>query len=609
MKKVAQRNILLILLLSTLSISGFKFIRPWTMDQEKAASNLIREFQDAFQYFASVNHEGKGTVYMFKLQNFFKSQRSRHFYDLFEEYNPNSTDLEDYLFTIKNQYKCNLTVEFEPLDLPKQEIFNGKKYARYILKKRIDFHNKSKEVTNIIMVEMDSEQPKIDVIGLPEHFPDGGCASITKNADRYFNDNNYTKARELYQARVLCEEDKYAHDQIIICNNLINQQSQVKQLSTRAEKLLNNKQYEDAQHVLENLMIVDPENIYAREKMSLVHEKLSADKNFQLLLNQAEKLKTEGQLAKALATYQKAQIINDDESMHSKIEELKSRIAQSNPALLKAKADKLFSSGKFNEAKVIYQEAYIQNPTKDLQKMINHCDNEINFDIYSKQAQQLYQEEKFRKAKEMVQLANQYKPDNKSNNSLLTSIDNEINFNKYLELGDYFMTEAKLYEQARQHYAMALQFHPDDQKTEQKMHLASKLYKEQLNTPESVRSRVNTAVRLYNRKKFDQSFKILYQVEESGMLAPGHYYMLGETAVTNRKNIHKKMGWNKKQGIAIGAYYLAKAIDNQESRFSILALKRYCDLRAKTIQTLQLNSFNCEELYENSEILFDIDKQ
>ncbi|MFW6223187.1 MAG: tetratricopeptide repeat protein, partial [Bacteroidota bacterium] len=592
MGKYAKIHLFLVLTFSILSISGFKFIRPWTLDEENAASNLIREYQDAFQYFASVNHEGKGAIYMFKIQDFFNSQRSRHFYDLFDDYNPNSTDLEDYLFTIKNQYKCNLTVEFEPLGMPKQEIINGKNYARYILRKKISYQTKSKEVTNIIMVEMGSGQPKIDVIGLPEHFPDGGCISITKTADEYFNNQNFSKAKELYQARLLCAEDPYAREQLIACNNLINQQSQINDLKIKSEGLLSTKQYDEAQIVLENLIAIDPDNSFAKEKMLLVRENLSIEKNYQLFLTRAETLINQGQIAKALNAYKQAQSIKDEKSLGIKIKELQERMQQKNPEVLTAKADQLFSDGEYIEARSLYQEVFMQNPTKAIENKLSQCDNQIRFKLYTSQAQQYFQDYNYQKAREMVQMANQYLPNNTTNQNFLVAINQEIQFNKYLDLADYFMEEAKLFEQARQHYAKALEIHPGDIATQDKMKLAETLYKQQLNSPASVKSRVSRAVKLFNRKKYDQCFEILHQVVESDMLAPGHYYMLGEIAVTNRKNIHKKMGWNKKQGISIGAYYLSKAIGDRSSIYSIKALKRYCDLRYNTIQTLQLKSFD-----------------
>jgi tetratricopeptide (TPR) repeat protein len=590
------KYIILILATSLVTVSGFRHARPWTLEEERAANNFIREFQDTFQYFASVNDEGKGTVFMFKLQRFFEDQRSRHFYDLFEEKNPNSNDVEDYLFTIKNQFHCNMNVEFEPLGLPTHETFKNKQYARYILKKKISYEGLTKEVTNVVMIEMTESQPKIDVIGMPEHFPDGGCQSITKVADQYFIDQNYQKARELYQARVLCSEDKYASQRIRECNNIISSESAIQQLISETDELINAEKYQEALLKVEAIEELDSDNIYASRTSRIINDKISDIKSDEFHFSRGETFEANEQWQKALEAYQQAfRVKQSSELVAKKINDLKLIMQNAVPADLEKKADKLFADKEYEKARSLYLQALDLNKKPALREKVEECDNFIKYQSNLDQARALIDEEKYVEAKKKIELAREYKPNSMEVEILMSIVDSEILFNKQVDLGDYYYNDVQLYNKAILHYNKALEIKPGNKGIALKLKQSENML--QISAG-SVEKRANEAVKLFNRKKYAESFKILHPLSDSDMLAPGHYYMLGEIAVANRDNIHKKMGWDKDQGLSIGAYYLSMALGNLDTQISINALKRYCDLRTKTIEALSLEKLNCGKVDE-----------
>ena len=347
---------------------------------------------------------------------------------------------------------------------------------------------------------------------------------------------------------------------------------------------------------VEAIRALDSENTYALQKSRIINDKLSDIKSYEFHFSRGEEFEANQQWQKALEAYQQAFKVNQSsELVAQKINELKLIMQTAVPADLEKKADKLFADKEYEKAKSLYIQALNMNKKSALREKVEKCDNFIKYQSNLDQARALIDEEKYVEAKKKIELAREYKTNSMEVEILMSIVDSEILFNKQVELGDYYYNDVQLYHKAIFHYNNALEIKPGNKGLALKLKQSENMLEKSAG---SVEKRVNEAVKLFNRKKFAESFKILHPLSDSDMLAPGHFYMLGEIAVANRDNIHKKMGWNKDQGLSIGAYYLSKAIGNMDTQISINALKRYCDLRTKTIEALSLEKLNCGKVDE-----------
>jgi tetratricopeptide (TPR) repeat protein len=515
-----------ILILATASLSGLCLKRPWTYEQEAAANNLIREYQDVFQVFSSIHDEKKGARYMFEILDQFSSQRDPHYYDLFEEYDPGLDDVEDYLFTIKNEYNCNLVISFEPLGPPETVYYNDKKYARYILKKNIRQGSREKTVTNVVYVDIDRSQPKIRVIGLPEHFPEGGCQSITAHADQFFNAGNYLKAKEFYLARLQCSEDEYAQQQVVVCN-----------------------------------------------------EELSST-----------------------VTSQPVAIIPEEPQKKAEKPAPSISTASSNLEDKLVEADALFEDKKYQEALTAYQVLKERGlDDSRITERVAACKQEIHLAQIKTQADDYYTRKEYASAKKLYQEILEYRQLDRYAQERLEATSNMIRYEQHKAQGDHYFFEDKFYFAAREQYESALKYKPDDdyartQIVEVETALAS--------AESSVPNKVKSAITLWQKGKLAESFVPLFEVEDSKLLKPGHYYMLGEAAIMEPGKVARLLNknsqgeWDREQVINLGVLYLSEVATNENSQYQELALKRYCDLRKATIQALQIEELDCEIIYK-----------
>jgi hypothetical protein len=383
-------SVWLIVFLATASLSGLRFKRAWSSAQEAAANNLIREYQDVFQVFSSIHDEKKGARYMFEILDQFSSQRDPHYYDLFEEHDPGLDDVEDYLFTIKNEYNCNLVISFEPLGLPETVYYNQKKYARYILKKHIKQGSREKTVTNVVYVDMDRSQPKIRVIGLPEHFPEGGCQSISTHADRFFQAGNYLKAKEFYLARLQCSEDEYAQRQVVVCNEKLSGQASQPVVVTPEKK--------------------ERKGNTAEMPASSGEPAATTTSDLSQYLAKAEALFREEKYPEALYAYQSlAQSGMDDPHISERISACEQEI---HLLQIRTRADDYFLKSEYASAKKLYQTILEYRPAdRQAQERLEASGNMIRYEQHKAQGDHYFFKDQFyAAAREQYESALKFKP-------------------------------------------------------------------------------------------------------------------------------------------------------------------------------------------------------
>lgn len=378
-------SVWILLFFALASLSGLRFKRSWSYAQEAAANNLIREYQDVFQVFSSIHDKKKGAGYMFDIMDQFTSQFDPHYYDLFDDYHTGGDDIADYLLTIKDAYNCNLTISFEPLGLPETVYYNEKKYAQYILKKHIRHGKRAKTVTNVVYVDIERSQPKIIQIGLPEHFPEEGCQSITTHADRFFNAANYLKAKEFYLARLQCSEDEYAQQQVIVCNEKLSStvSSQPVAMIPEAQKKQTEKPAPSATTASINL----------KDKLAEA-DALFEDKKYQKALTAYQVLKERGL---------------DDPLITERVAACEQEI---HLAQIKTQADDYYLRNEYASAKKLYQTMLEYRPDdKPAQERLEACSNMILYEQHKAQGDHYFFEDQFYKvAREQYEAALQYKP-------------------------------------------------------------------------------------------------------------------------------------------------------------------------------------------------------
>ncbi len=206
---------------------------------------------------------------------------------------------------------------------------------------------------------------------------------LVKSADNFFFANDYKKALEKYlEAKNIRPTDGYVLDKIDAINKALADEAaekakreKYKQLVAEADALFTSQQWSDAKAKYESSLDLYPSEQHPRDQIVLCDSKMKSDYSneinaaYQKLINKAQEYFDKGNYEKSLSLFERAKGMNENDPIPPRrIAEIKQilkdkKLEDEYQALIQ-KADNLFETQKWKEARPIYQKAYqLKNDT------------------------------------------------------------------------------------------------------------------------------------------------------------------------------------------------------------------------------------------------------
>jgi len=269
-----------------------------------------------------------------------------------------------------------------------------------------------------------------------------------KEADDAFNASNWEEAKTLYKAAIdIKGDEQYPKDQLDEIDRKMKEESeneiekQYQKILSVAQSKMDAEDYDKALELYNRAKDMKPSDPLPQQKIDEINaikeakekelaDKEAFEKKYRELIQAADRSFDNGDYSEALADYKEALTMKPTESHpKSRIEEIDALLAKLGADAEKeekykaalAKADKLFDSKDYLEAKAAYEEALDIKPAEQYPKdQINLCNdnlkNESDSEIekqYQKiltVAQKKFDEENYEKALELYNRAKDMKP-------------------------------------------------------------------------------------------------------------------------------------------------------------------------------------------------------
>jgi tetratricopeptide (TPR) repeat protein len=346
--------------------------------------------------------------------------------------------------------------------------------------------------------------------------------TIVRKADRQFTEKKYPDAKDTYvQALDIRPKDEYVKGRIDEIDKILSSQKNNDKLYNdyiaQADKQFASKSYPISKEFYKRALTVKPDATYPVSQIALI-DKIMADKNkqdqdkqsqsakFQQLLSMGDAALDDDPCGKALKAYRDALAMspNDPDILQKisvadkKCKEQQAKLAQDKDKQARydaaiAKADQLYKSATYPDARTAYQDALAIIPTAEYpQKQIDLIDDILkkqNKDLDAKfkalvdQGDKAYDSEKYNDAKGFYQKALELKPNDNYCLSQIKLIDKLLAdlqkkdaqskairdaYNKAIADADKLFA-AKDYSNARPSYEKASQIIPSEEYPKQKI--------------------------------------------------------------------------------------------------------------------------------------------
>lgn len=207
-------------------------------------------------------------------------------------------------------------------------------------------------------------------------------ASLVKGADKLFFSDNYAEARDQYRKALdMFPKEQYPQDQITMINEILGLRDKYVKSVTRADKLLADRQYDEALKEFREAAKIDSKDVYLQGRIYEI-ETLVAEQNrmaqvqrsYDSVLVIADAHFDAGEYDLAMKTYQAAAVIIPSQGYPAeKMAEIKTRIAamEAQAAIDKqfneevSKADQFLASNELEKALQTYESALKIKPGEE----------------------------------------------------------------------------------------------------------------------------------------------------------------------------------------------------------------------------------------------------
>ncbi|MBW6460258.1 MAG: hypothetical protein K0B08_06750 [Bacteroidales bacterium] len=235
-------------------------------------------------------------------------------------------------------------------------------------------------------------------------------SSLIKGADQLFFTDNYAEAKEQYlKASAMFPKERYPQDQITMINEILGIRDRYTRSVTRAEKLLQDKKYDEALAEFRNASELDSKEIYPQGKIYELETLIAEEQQKQLLRREYDSVLAiadvhfnSGSYDLAMATYEAALAVIPSESYPNlKLQEIKKiyeelaakEALEQQYAEAISEGDRLFGENNYQAALSSYQSALRLKPGESYPQDKISSLNEILGEIASQEAlERQYQE-------------------------------------------------------------------------------------------------------------------------------------------------------------------------------------------------------------------------
>jgi tetratricopeptide (TPR) repeat protein len=393
--------------------------------------------------------------------------------------------------------------------------------------------------------------------------------SIVRKADQLFNEKKYLEAKDVYETALNQRpDDKYVQDQIAEIKRILSQQKSndktYNDYIANGDKEFNGKNYPLARIWYSNALELKPGSEYPQKQIAEIDRILAekekqakqhqaAQEKYKQMMDQGDDASKAGNYTQAKQAYQQAldalpgdpdatrkiaEMDNLLQQQHTKNAEQKNRMDNYNASI--AKADALFKTNKYNEAKSEYQNAlnimpdedYPKQKIKEIDKILknNEKQRDQQFADYIKAADKAFDSKDYINAKTNYQNALNLKAGDAYATSQINIIDKifadqqkkeaeqrkkeadlkatEDAYNNAIAKGDGYFN-SKQYDEASNAYKQALSIKPSEKYPQDKLAEIAKI-KKQIENENNYKNTITEADGFFNKKQYEQA-KTIYQ--------------------------------------------------------------------------------------------------
>lgn len=321
--------------------------------------------------------------------------------------------------------------------------------------------------------------------------------SLMSMGDKEFNQAEYIKAKSYYQEALrLKKDDPTAKSKLNKTLQKIREQSEKEEIFYEyldiADNHYDNGDYEKALASYNKAIKLFPKDSYTLEQIKIVTKKINEDKEkiaaFNEYVNNGDSFMTQQKYTEATLQYKSAlELYPNNNNIKEKYQEAKNKKdnydrQSSNFEQLKKEAQDFTLRRKYNEAINKYQEALAIFPNDtEVKSLINTLtskkDVSERYESKIAEADNLYLEKSYEKAKSAYNEALIIIPDDSYSIDMIARIDETLNSDEYMSLKNFLelIEEAKSlennsnYNEALVKYKSALKLNPGDEFTTQKI--------------------------------------------------------------------------------------------------------------------------------------------
>lgn len=361
--------------------------------------------------------------------------------------------------------------------------------------------------------------------------------AITKG-EEFLKAKDYPKAKAEYQRALSIDpEAKYPKDKLAQIRKVYidpEDELRYKEAVDQGDRMYEQKNYKEAKNHYSIALTIKPDERLLREKIVNM-DKLASEKEGKLIeykqkIDQANKLFEEKQYTEARELYDQSNLLNpDDNYARSRISEIdaivskKKALDESYEQVL-LEADDAYMNKDYNLAKIKYEQAIKLKPDENYPKSMlsrvdeSHVTHEQNRQSYNSiiaKADQLFSKNDYQGAVIAYQNALQIMPDEahplaqitKINNMLQSEQERDDNFAKAVSLGDQLFKEGKL-DESLIAFQQANNLKPQEVYPKQRIEeLGTQLLATQNKIDASYREAVNKGDSLLNVKEYDKAIE------------------------------------------------------------------------------------------------------
>lgn len=321
--------------------------------------------------------------------------------------------------------------------------------------------------------------------------------SLISMGDKEFNNQEYIKAKSYYQEALrIKKEDPTAKSKLNKTIQKIREQSEKEEIFYKhideADNHYDNGDFEKSLASYKKAKSLFPKDEYVNERIQIISQIISEEKDkissFNEIVKAADNFMSQGKFTEAVLQYKTAlELYPNNSSANEKYNLAKSKKEEydsqnANFEQLKREGHEFALRKKYAESIAKYEEALSIFPNdSELKELISSLKNKKDVsDSYNSkinEADNLYLEKSYEKAKKLYNEALAIIPDDSYSMDMINRIDETMNSSEYQSLKTYlaFIEEAKALESNNEHdaaltkYKAALRTNPGDEFSTQKI--------------------------------------------------------------------------------------------------------------------------------------------